>query len=149
MDNEKRKKETGEDFGNCLSHLFRSNGYPNLGRRDCLAYPRRRVSKKRANFWHVPRGTLLEKNLSKTLDSKISARGRQYGSEVSTRRCTVRHFKCKSYQCQVFFAGVDKIILRAQGLRQYECEAEVQKWPGAIIRATGAHVKYYLHDCAN
>ena len=65
-----------------LHGLFCQRGH-NFALRHSLAYPLR-VSKKRASIRDVPRGTRHEKKLSGGLDSKILARARQYGSEVST-----------------------------------------------------------------
>lgn len=61
------------------------------------------------------------KNLEK---SRFLARGRQCESEVVFKWCCSRHNKCKSEECQVFFAGVDQIFLTFPGLPAPECKTE-------------------------
>ena len=48
---------------------------------------------------------------SPRVDMTRAARGRQWENDVQNRRCSLRQNTCKSDQCQVFFAGVRKIIL--------------------------------------
>ena len=60
--------------------------------------------------------TLPAQTAARSLDNAILARGRQCESDVRNRRCSLRQNTCKSDQCQVFFAGVDKIFLDWTGL---------------------------------
>jgi len=64
--------------------------------------------------------------------------------------CFLRHYECKSENCQVFFAGVGKINYNLHSLLRQSAKSKIDlQKPCAILSAKATHVKYYLHHWAN
>jgi len=57
---------------------------------------------------------------------------RQSTKSKTETQSALRHFKCKSERCQVFFAGVRKIILIRAGLSAPKCQTDTN--PVELVR---------------
>ena len=76
--------------------------------------------------------------------SNFLARGRQCQNEVEKQWCCLRHYKCKSENCQVFFAGVGKIIYNLHSLLRQSAKSKIDlQKPRAILSAKATHVKCF------